>query len=161
MTSNAYPRKRRTWPFLVAAAAFVFCIVGVIASMAGGNPTPESPGTAVGIAAGQAATKAAPSAKPKATLGAANLKLTVKTTDKACFGSAGCNVQYSIRVAYDTATLPDECEITYQVDGLDDPQVGTLTLTSDGKYSQDNYQAGQTPRSSSKLTAKVTDVECR
>jgi hypothetical protein len=32
---QAYPKRRRTWPWIVAAAAFVFCVVGAIAAIAG------------------------------------------------------------------------------------------------------------------------------
>jgi hypothetical protein len=62
---QTYPKKRRTWPYIVGALTLGGCVVGGIAAVAGGNAQPESPGTAVGIAGGKAATSAAPKAKPK------------------------------------------------------------------------------------------------
>lgn len=85
--------------------------------------------------------------------------LSVKTLSKQCFGSAGCNVQYKIVVAL-TQRPAENCDVTYEVRGLDDAQTATLTVQPDGTYSQDAMQFGQTPRSSSKLTARVVDVEC-
>lgn len=52
----------------------------------------------------------------------------------------------------------DSYEVTYVVKGLNDDQTGTLTLKDDGTFSQDSFQFGQKPRSSTKLTAVVTDV---
>lgn len=102
---------------------------------------------------------AAAAAAAKAhTLTASDFKLTVKTTDKDCFGSAGCNVQYQIKAAIGAPA--QDCDVTYDVHGLQDQQTGTLTVHEDGTYDQESYQAGQTTSSSKKLTAVVTDVDC-
>lgn len=169
MPPPAPEKKRSAVPWLIGALVVAVVAVAVLASMLlkRNDPPTASPGPAGLIAP----TSAAPADVP-ATDGpdpiaerfkASDLSLTVKITEKACFGSAGCNVDYSIRVAKANplATLPEQCEVTYEVRGLEDPQVGTLTLANDGKYTQDDSQSGQTPRSSTKLTAKITDLECR
>lgn len=87
-----------------------------------------------------------------------DIKLTVHTTKKDCFGSAGCNVEYEIKAAL--SVHPTECQVTYDVHGLEDTQTGTLQFHADGTFEQDSYQAGETSSSSKKLTAKVTEVDC-
>lgn len=106
---------------------------------------------------------AAPSPTPTAALSAADVKLTVKVTDKQCFGSAGCNVEFEIRAGWPVDAIPSggECEVTYELRGASDPQIGTLTMRDDGQFSQDSFNFAQTPKRSSKLTARVTEVECR
>lgn len=93
-------------------------------------------------------------------LTAADIQLTVKTKTKDCFGSAGCNIEYTIKAAIGRDVEAQECEVTYDVHGLEDIQTGTLDFHSDGTYEQDGYQSGETTSSKKKLTAKVTDVDC-
>lgn len=103
-----------------------------------------------------------PTPNPVATLSTKTLSLSVKTTSKECFGSAGCIVQWTIKGSVTPGTKIDgPCDVTYEVRGLTQTQTATLTVNDDGTYEQDAYASGQTPRSSSKLTAKVTEVECR
>lgn len=103
-------------------------------------------------------------AKPaKRALEAADVKLGVKITDKQCFGSAGCVLEYKVEVdvPVDLLSASDrDWTVTYEVAGVTDgPQVATLTLHPDGTFEQDAYQSGQTPSRSTKLKAKATDVE--
>lgn len=89
-----------------------------------------------------------------------DVALSVKTKEKKCFGSAGCNVVYEIKAGW-SRDLEEECEVTYEVKGFEDgAQVGTLTLRPDGKYEQDNYQYGSTTSSSKKLSVQATEVSC-
>lgn len=86
----------------------------------------------------------------------------MKTTKKACFGSAGCNVTYHIDVTYaGTQSLDDSKTyvVTYQVSGVDDgPAINSFEITGD-QYTYDESEFGQTPSSSTRLKAKATDVE--
>jgi hypothetical protein len=157
------PRKRRViWPFALGAGALGLLILaalcaGVLGAFGTDDPPPlrATPQFTNGVKA------SAPPLARGPILKAEDLKLTVKTTKKDCFGSAGCNVDYQIRLAVAEGTkLPDSCDVTYQVTGLEDPQTATLTLTSDGKYTQDDWQSGQTKHSNDILKAKVTEVEC-
>lgn len=93
-------------------------------------------------------------------LTASDIELTVKIKKKDCFGSAGCNVEYTIKAAIGKDVDPQECEVTYDVHGLEDTQTGTLDFHADGTYEQDSFQYGDTTSSSKKLTAKITDVDC-
>ncbi len=101
---------------------------------------------------------------PKPTgLKAADVKLSVKITDKQCFGSAGCNVQWEIKAGWPEGkvTRGDSCDVTYEVRGLTDAKIGTLTIRDDDQYLSDDFALGQTKRRSDKITARVTEVECR
>jgi hypothetical protein len=89
-----------------------------------------------------------------ATMKASDVQLTVKD----CFGSADCLVEWQIKAAI--GVDPQECQVTYEVHGLEDTQINTLDFHADGTYEQDSYQSGETSSGKKKLTAKVTDVEC-
>jgi len=168
-------RKKRTG--LVAALVLLFlglaCMCGgILISQAGGSDkgapivveTPErSPGPA-----SPAAVKSTPKSTPKPTpgpsakLSTSTLHLSVKITSKQCFGSAGCLVEWQIKGSVTPGTKIDgPCDVTYEVRGLTETQTATMTVNSDGTYEQDAYAAGQTPRSSSKVTARVAEVECQ
>ncbi|MEV6303337.1 hypothetical protein AB0M02_28265 [Actinoplanes sp. NPDC051861] len=90
--------------------------------------------------------------------------LTVKTMSKECFGSAGCLVDYRIKVAMksDVTFDPDKnYDITFDVFGDEDgPRTGTFTLSGDGSYVGYDLEGDlSTSSSGQKLTAKVTDIE--
>jgi hypothetical protein len=88
--------------------------------------------------------------------------LSLKTTSKQCFGSAGCNVTVEPELGYDSILPvdPDETySITYEVQGgSDGPIIKTMELSDQTSLS---YQpvVMSTDKSSAKLTAKVTAVE--
>lgn len=87
--------------------------------------------------------------------------VTVKITEKKCFGSAGCNVTYHIDMKYggDTLDPSKTYKVTYEVSGVDDgPAINTFEVTGD-QWSYDEEEFGQTPNSSTKLKARVTDIE--
>lgn len=173
------PKKSRKglWAIAIALlvlAVLVLCggIVSIMAGSASDDTAVQTPGAAVGSAGAEAAKGVpgapsnqatnvpSPSPTPKLGLTKGDLRLAVKVTDKDCFGSAGCNVQYKIRASIPSNVTPGTCDVTYEVRGLEDPQIGTLNVTPDGNYTQDSWQTGQTSRSSAKLSAVVTEVEC-
>lgn len=88
--------------------------------------------------------------------------VTLKTTRKQCFGSAGCNVSLEPGLSYSGAVPldPDKTySITFEVRGGEDgPVIQTMELTNQDSVS---YQpiALSTTRSGSKLTAEVTSVD--
>lgn len=91
---------------------------------------------------------------------ASDFKLTIKTTSKQCFGTAGCLVEYKVTAAYSGPDLdPDKSyDVTYHVAGPQDGgQDDTFVVTGDD-YEVPQGQSAQTPSSSTKLTVKVTDV---
>jgi hypothetical protein len=87
--------------------------------------------------------------------------LRVKLLEKKCYGSAGCNVTYSIRVGYSGPALDSEQEyqVTYEVTGLEDgPAVNTFTIQGEEvTYQEEEF--GSTQSSAKVLKAKVTEVE--
>lgn len=95
-------------------------------------------------------------------LKASDLELTVKTTSKHCFGSAGCNVEYKVKVAFaipDPGELAGDYDVTFKVLGDEDgPIVDTFTIYSDGKYDVTEGFAS-TKSSNTKLTAKVAELD--
>lgn len=183
MTSDPYdhplpaqppqPRSNKPLGILLAVAAVIIgvCVVLGCIGVAGGVDdqggdkdgglsvtTPATNGDPVPLA------KPVPAGTPKAAiLKAGDLKLAVKTTTKQCFGSAGCNVTFKIKLTVNGDVLANsnrDWAITYEVRGVEGgPQIAELTLHQDGTFEQDSYQFGQTPSRSTKLTAKVTDVE--
>lgn len=105
---------------------------------------------------------AAPATKTGPAITAKDIALVVKITSKQCFGSAGCSVQFRIDASTDLGKLKacdKDYEVTYEIAGLSQSQIGTLTLHPDGTYEQDDFQFGDTKSSKPKLTAKVTSVE--
>lgn len=139
---------------LVIGLVALLCLVGIVTTV-GGSDT-GSNGTTVGTPGNEATTADAdyPDPDPK------DFKLTVKVLKKQCFGSAGCNVTYRVKVGYDGPELdPDVTyELTYEVRGVEDgPAVNTLELTGD-EYETDKEEYASTSSESTKLKAVVTDI---
>jgi hypothetical protein len=91
---------------------------------------------------------------------AADIKLTAKVTSKHCFGSAGCNVEFRVKMAYSGPDLSadDTWEVTYEVTGVEDgPLLGSFDITGD-TYDVNEEIAGTTS-SSKKISIKVTAVD--
>ena len=90
-----------------------------------------------------------------------DFKLTPKITGRQCFGSAGCNIKFKVKMVYTGPGLPedDTWAVTYEVSGVEDgPAINTFEITGD-EYTYDDGEQGSTPSSSTKLKVKVTDVE--
>jgi hypothetical protein len=154
------PTKAKVFLWIVAVVVAGLCALGtiLIGNTASHSSNPGSTKAPVITVPDAGETTAAPTASPMMAVG--DLQLKVKTLKKDCYGSAGCNVEYKIVLSTSTKVVPGECDITYQVNGLEDPQIGTLNVHADGQYEQDSYQAGETSSSSKKLTAKVTEIDC-
>lgn len=97
---------------------------------------------------------------------AKDFELTLKTTRRACFGSAGCNIDFEIQLNYlgSGGEPGSSWDITYDVQGAEDPYTNTLTMTFDvdglhGQYERQETESVQTPKSSSKLTVAITAVD--
>ncbi|MEU5984441.1 hypothetical protein [Streptomyces sp. NPDC047434] len=91
-----------------------------------------------------------------------DFSITLKTTSKQCFGSAGCNVTVEPALSYTGAVPldPDKSfSLTYEVRGGEDGAViDTLKLSEQTTIT---YQATSvsTPRSGTKLSVEITAVE--
>jgi hypothetical protein len=93
-----------------------------------------------------------------------DVELTLKTTEKQCFGSAGCSVTVGVRAAVDQAvidSLPADgtWDVTYQITGDESgPIIGTFSLYGNGKYDV-NEEFLSTRSSNTPIRVNVTDVE--
>jgi hypothetical protein len=91
-----------------------------------------------------------------------DFKVGIKIRKKKCFGSAGCNVTYQIKPSYvGDQPLPDNgvIEVTYEVTGDESgPSINTFTVDGEGTAHFDKEEVASTPRSSTKLKGKITDV---
>lgn len=89
-----------------------------------------------------------------------DFQLRVKTLRQQCFGSAGCNVTFTIRVSYSGATLPDDKEhqVTYKVIGGTEPLINTFKITGDqATISQEEIIS--TRSATTRLRAKIIEIE--
>jgi hypothetical protein len=163
------PKKKSKLPWILGGigALVVLCLGGVV--LIGVTAEPDAKQPAAGNVAADVKTDTPAQAAaeqpqvetkveaPKAK----DFKLTVKTLKKQCFGSAGCLVDFRIQVAFNGDPLSLNAsktyEVTYEVKGAEDPITNTFTMTGDSAEVQQE-ESTQTPKSSSKLTAVVTDV---
>ncbi|MEV5124335.1 hypothetical protein AB0K49_16330 [Streptomyces decoyicus] len=87
--------------------------------------------------------------------------LSMKTTKKQCFGSAGCNITVEPNLSYVSATSLDPektLSITYEIHGDESgPVIQTMEL-SDRDQLTYNAVSITTASRSTKVTVKITDV---
>jgi len=88
-----------------------------------------------------------------------DVKITLKVKGKQCFGDAGCNVTVVPVVGLIQNPGDDQTyEITFRVYGDESgPVTETITLTGDQASATEIFLG--TPKASTKIYAKVTDVE--
>ncbi|MFD8676769.1 hypothetical protein ACFV1A_27280 [Streptomyces seoulensis] len=90
-----------------------------------------------------------------------DFELTLKTTEKQCFGSAGCNITVEPHLSYLSVTSLDPektLSITYEVRGDESgPVIETMELTDQDQLTYDPVSI-TTPGRLTKVTAKITDV---
>jgi hypothetical protein len=163
--ATASPKGSRRWPWIVGIiAAF---LVGLGIGLAANGGTDEDQTTA------EQPVSTPPAAQSPTTLetdvqpafhepSKSDFDLTIKTISKECFGSAGCNITFRVKLAYDSSAGqldPDKTyELTYKIRGGDEPLTNTLEITGED-YSTDQEEFIGTSSSTAKLTAVVTDVE--
>jgi len=90
-----------------------------------------------------------------------DFKLSVKVLSKECFDSYGCNVTFRIIPEYVGSALDFEertAEISYRVTGMENEATNTFTMTNGEYYKYELEHFGTVPRSSAKISAKVTEV---
>lgn len=162
------PPKKSRLPWVIAAGALGLILVvalGIAVALGQGNsPAAKTPSAwdkeqaKVAETTPTVTTKPAP--EPGATPQVADFKLTARITDKKCFGSAGCNIDFKIEMDYLGSALSedDTWEITYEVTGVEDgPMIGTLELT--GTTFTSSEESVSTTSSKKKIVIKVTSVD--
>jgi hypothetical protein len=156
------PKKHRKWPWVLGGIVGVIAVLGVAGGIAGGGQPagPASNVTPAGVPAGDFSALPEPTTDAP-TFSAADFTIAMKTTDKECFGSAGCNITADASVTYggDLSDLDDvTLSITYDLTGdQSGAQVHTIDCVA-GQCTGDEVIA-QTPSSSTKLKAHVTEVD--
>lgn len=158
----------RRWVQLVAVAIFAFALGAVTGSSSqGGTAAASRPATTVTTTATVTSTQSveqttAATSAASSVPAPADFKPAIRVKSKECFGSAGCNIEYTIDLTWVGAgPEPDadvDYDITYQVTGgQDGAQIGTITA-SGAKY--DNASGVvRTASTSSKLAVKITRVD--
>jgi len=181
----APPKRRRRWPWIAGTAA-VLALAGVFTAAvllrtpdaaaptssapefaSAGSSCPIDSAMAAGVngvrlrcESGRWATveDTAMEKPPAVAPLLSDITLTVRIKEKKCFGSAGCNVTFEVDMAM-IAPMPDGTwELTYEVAGVEDgPLIDTIEITGD-QYTVSEQVVG-TPRKSTKLTVKATDLQ--
>lgn len=165
------PRKQRRWPWIVGIIVALFVGVGI--GSAGGDDT-KTTDAGTPLPAGASTSPASPSEAATTeepvvedpvpeydTPGKKDFALSVKTLSKDCFGSAGCNVTFRVKLAYGglLGLDPDKTyDVTYEIRGGEDPKIGTIEATGDS-YTVPSEDIMGTTSSGAQLRAVVTDVE--
>jgi hypothetical protein len=155
-------KAKRRWVWPVATAAALFIGIGIGGAVGSTDPTaPDvvaSPEATAAPAYTPAPKPAAP-AYPDPVL--TDYVITVYETDKQCFGSAGCNVTFTVDLAYDGPVLDPvkTYELRYEVTGAEDPLLSTLEITGDEYTSSEQYVS--TTSESAELTVNVLDIRER
>jgi len=89
---------------------------------------------------------------------AADFLVDVVVTKQHCFGSAGCNVTYTLNPQYIGAKeLPEKTTVIYKITGGDQDQVGNFTIDKSGMASFDRETMISAPEGAN-LQAVVTAV---
>jgi hypothetical protein len=105
-----------------------------------------------------------PSPSPAGNLTKSDIELSLKTTQRQCFGSAGCNVTVEVRASVDQLVLDalpadGTWDVTYQISGDESgPIIGTFSLYGNGKYDV-NEEFLSTPSENTPVRVKALDVE--
>lgn len=172
---TAAPRPARTpiWARIVLAllgVALLAACMGVVALALGDGGDDTSGGAYTATATGSAA---APAGKPRPRLQSGDVKITLKTTDKECFGSAGCNMVVTPKLSWPVDKDPGTAyDVTYVIsyDTLDfdgagarisgDETIGTAFILGGDQYETDSHIL-QTAKRDTKVTVKVDQVEAR
>lgn len=167
------PRRKRGLLFALVGVAgiLVLCIVGAVivgTTQDGAKPKAGTTAKAADAAlpkdpcgGGSCATTPDDTPTTTSTPKAADFVLTPQVTDKECFGSAGCNVTFRLKVDYaGTSSLDPDVTwlVVYEITGIDDsPQVGNFTVQ--GTNVNYDEQSVSTKSSKSKIKLKATSVQ--
>ncbi|WNM74159.1 hypothetical protein SEA_NERGAL_68 [Mycobacterium Phage Nergal] len=140
-----------------------FAAAGALAAALAACSTPTQSATRTGSsdlpAAGWSdSTSATTPEAPAAQLTPADFRVGVVVTEQSCFGTAGCNVTYTIDPQYvGTAPLPDKTTVVFSVSGGEQPQVGNFTIDSDGEATFQREKMISAPEGAN-LVATVTQI---
>ncbi|MFF4276923.1 hypothetical protein [Streptomyces sp. NPDC001536] len=162
----ADPRKYRSTAVIVGSAAAVIAAVVATGIIVVGKTDDSKPArTIVSEPAVDDATDVEEEAAPKPTyadIDAEDFTMDLRTTDRQCFGSAGCNVTVQPKLTYNGFTQdldPDAVyEITYEIRGDESGPIIATAELSDQTTLNFRPSLVSTRSSAVKITVKITDV---
>lgn len=159
---------------LLGAALLAGCLAGIAGALSSISDQGASSGALVatttqpGQPAGAAPSRRAAPLQPR------DITITLKTTDKECFGSAGCSVTVTPRLGWPVGQDPDGAYdvtyvITYKTIDFDgggshvttEQTVGTARILGDGDQYESDQHILMTASRSTKITVRVDQVERR
>ncbi|WP_320784178.1 hypothetical protein [Streptomyces sp. CRN 30] len=161
------PRRPRNWVVIGSAAAVIAAVIGTGIWVVQAQDGHDEPRATTSTSAPADDTVAAaddeePEVEPAyAELDADSFEITLRTTDRQCFGSAGCNVTVEPELSYlgiEDIDPDSVYEITYEIKGdASGPVIATAELSDETSL---NYQPSSisTASSSTKVSVKITDV---
>ncbi len=156
--------KPKRWPWILGIVAALFVGIGIGAV---GSTTTDKQAELSSPTPTETSEAPSPSPSPQPEtfrLTKNDIELSLKTTSKQCFGSAGCNVTVEVRAAVDKAMFasapPDgQWDVTYQITGDESgPLIGTFGLYGNGKYDV-NEEFLTTASTNTPVRVKIIDVE--
>jgi hypothetical protein len=167
------PKKNRTNAIIIGSAAAVIATIIttgiVVVQTIGGDSKPKAAVESSAPADDDGVTTAADEPEPDpeptyAEVDADSFSIKLRTTERQCFGSAGCNVTVEPDLTYEGLEDldPDAVyEITYEIRGDESgPVIETAELSDETTLS---YQPTMisTVSSGTKVSVKITDVSVR
>lgn len=155
-------RRRFPWKVVagVVAVLAVFAAVGVFAYATRPSSNLDGNGRALAGANPGSTAPWSPPAKVYVTPVPADFAITVNELSRKCFGSAGCNVTFSIGLENVGAHEFDPAKsykLVYTVNGTEDPYSNNVTITGD-RYTYESEEFVQVKDKATKLTATVTSI---
>lgn len=153
------------WWLLIIIAVVV--LLGVIASFAaGGNDATTEPTSSPSTGVETAAPAYTPPPRPAEPVyrepTVDDFIVEIYETEKQCFGSAGCNVTFTVDLTNLTGVPLDPAktyELRYEVLGAEDPLLSTLDITGENYSSYEEYVS--TASESAELTVNLLDIRER
>ncbi|MEU0167726.1 hypothetical protein ABZ214_20015 [Streptomyces iakyrus] len=162
------PTKNRTNAIIVGSAAAVIAAVvatGVIVVQSNNDDSRPATTAETNSSAEELADTAADEPEPEPTyseLAADDFTIKLRTTERQCFGSAGCNMTVEPRLSYLGLTEdidPDAVyEITYEIRGGESGPVIETAELSDRTSLNFTPTVLSTASASSKVSVEITDV---
>lgn len=156
------PKKSKTWLWVLLAVVGTvlgLCLVGALV-VGGSSSGDKSVRNSVPSVSTSAAIDETAPVTESTSVKLSDFKLTLKVSDKQCFGSAGCSATVDVRVgtALSDQQLAGTYELTYVITGVEDsPVIGTLEITDGDYYSDTRFV--DLKSSKSKVVIKATELE--
>ena len=162
------PANNRTHAIIIGAAAAIIAAIvatGIVVVQSNDDDSPPTTTAATSASPQELADTAADEPEPEPTyseLAADDFTIKLRTTDRQCFGSAGCNMTVEPRLTYLGLTEdidPDAVyEITYEIRGGESGPIIETAELSDRTSLNFTPTMLSTVSSSTKVSVKITDV---